>query len=635
MYTRKKGNLIFVSILILLTSVVCNAPPYSSAEKQPTPIPPTLSLIPTFTSTPTPEDTPVPSCDESENGDEIVYDEFDRPILYGEELPIDTEHFRIHYTLCGRDAVLSTGFIDEITMALEYSWQMEIEEYGWQAPPTDNGIGGDDKYDVYLLALEDITGDTAHVESDTLDYCTFPSNSPGTSSYMVLDSTFDTYQSERDDKLLEWVRGTIAHELNHAIQFGYDWFEPYGFLWEATAAWMEDEVYDDYNTSGDWNLDIFKSPDTCQLAEGGIERVEDEFHWYGEYLYLRYISEKHGSETIRSIWEHTIEFDVYDAIAAALAEKNTSLEDTIRGFSLALLTHNFEEGESYPTVRLEGLAHVDSTFIPNDGVGQMAADYIEIQASQEQTVDIQLNADDLQGILVGVRDQEAMIFDMPTNQLTVDMSSFENLYLVVINPAQAFREYRCEKTPYTVDVKSSTRSVPDLNFQKQHVPFFHIPKVEALMDPEEYWGEGKEFPFKAPREWFPYYIPEGYELTDEREITTEEYEIEFNSEAVWSIPGADKAVLIDFWGKCNDFNFFILISDSPYGSLDGWYADTDYTPYSDEIYFFDGIQVYSASWTDDNRPYSILTFITDRKFIVIEGTLSQEDITKVFESLFE
>jgi len=623
MYARIRALLLSFAIIILLASVE-----YTDSRK--TSIDHTLSRA----SAANFENL---AGDEGDEGDEFEFDEFGRPILSGEELLLDTEHFLIHYTLSGRDAAHSTAFIDEIALALEYSWQMEINEFGWQAPPADNGIGGDDRYDIYIQALS-LLDELGYVDTAPLACSTDPFKRHGTSSFMVLDSTFTGYESEGFEKLLEMVRSTIAHELNHSIQYGYDSVEPAYWLLEATATWMEDEVYDDFNTADEYNTAVFKSPDTCQLAEGGVERGEDEFHWYGEYLYLRYISEQHGHETIRSIWEHTLEFDSYDAIDAALSKKNTSLEETVRGFSLALLTRDFEEGERYPTVRLEGQANVETTFTPDDGVGQMAADYVEILSRDAGVVFIELNADNLQGTLVGVRDQEATIIDMPTNQLTVDMSSFDNLYLVVLNPTQAFREYRCEKTPYTVDVMSSAQPTADQSVQTLPVPNFQTPKVEPLEDPEDYFGEEWDEianKFKAPAEWIPHYLPPGYEFTDAWEITAEEYEKEFEVEAIWYIPGDGLATQIDFWGPCDDFFFNITISESPYETLDGWYIDTDYTPYDDEILTINGIEIVFVDWTDDIGPFFDFSFIYAGKFVVIEGTLTMDEMTKVVESLFE
>src|SRR5262245_19761944 len=81
-----------------------------------------------------------------------------RPALSGPVQTYPTEHFIIHYTLKGKDAV-SPGdenddnqpdFVEAVGQALEFSWQQEIEVMGWRSPLPDEGEGGDTRLDVYL-----------------------------------------------------------------------------------------------------------------------------------------------------------------------------------------------------------------------------------------------------------------------------------------------------------------------------------------------------------------------------------------------------------------------------------------------------------------------------------------------------
>ena len=65
------------------------------------------------------------------------------------------------------------------------------------------------------------------------------------SAYCVVDDDFDPaqYPAATGEQALAV---TAAHEFFHAVQFGYDWREDLWFM-EGTAAWVEDEVYDDVN----------------------------------------------------------------------------------------------------------------------------------------------------------------------------------------------------------------------------------------------------------------------------------------------------------------------------------------------------------------------------------------------------
>jgi len=573
--------------------------------------------------------------------DDFEFDEFDRPILSGAEQTQDTEHFRIHYTQEGRDAVLSDYYVNTIAETLKHVWDVEIDQFGWAAPPPDDGIGGDDRYDVYL---QDILwdGTFGYVEGGSGERYrqnTQIGDNPNTdavesrasASFMVLDNDYADMEEFAIESytVLDIIRSTVAHEFNHAIQFGYDSEEPADWLWEATATWMQDEVYDDLNDANEELPAVFKAPDSCQITYGGEERVEDENHWYGEWIFLRYISELYGHATVRAIWEHARDLDGYEPLETALADAGATLDDTFRGFSVALLTRGFEEGVDYPTVRLEGQAAPGEDFIPNDGVGQMAADYVEVLANGITSVE--LNADYLQGMLVGLRGDQAKLFSMSENLAVVDASQLDHLYLVILNIDQIDNENDCEFSPYTVSVSAAGQ--PQEPAQTLSVPNFTPPQVEALLDPEEYWGEdwdeGSYEEVEAPAELIPSYLPEGYEFIEAYLVEA----ADFGEAAIWYIPGGGTATVIDFYGPGEDDYIDITASDSPYDTLDDWLDAADYEPYDGELVTINGIDALLEDWTDEYGPYSIATFIKDGQFIVVEGNISTDEMTKVVESL--
>lgn len=625
--------------------------PPPAGEVPKTDIPP--SLTPT---NPLPaEESEIPENNNRPNADEVGYDDDGRPILSGAEILLDTEHFRVHYTLDGRDAV-STDFVsaagnangqhpdyvDQVAQSLEYVWQVEIEQFGWAAPPPDEGIGGDDRYDIYLQEIL-ADGTFGYTEGSDERYRAHDQSgdNPNTdgietravTSYIVLDND---YAGAEDFALesyttLDIMRSTVAHEFNHAIQFGYDGEEPADWLWEATATWMQDEVYDNVNDGIEDIYAVAKSPDTCQLAYGGETRVEDENHWYGEWIFIRYISEHHGHETVRAIWEHAVQFDGYEAIEAALSDAGTTLDETFRGFSVALLTRAFEEGADYPTVRLEGEMNQAEAFIPTDGVGQMGADYVEIKFYD--TVQVTLNTTELEGLLVGIAGDEASVFTMGDNQAIVNAGQFDYLYLLIINLNQAESEYDCQNTTYTVNVQAASQSGSPQSPDTYPSPNFEAPEVEDLLDPEEYWGEdweeGASGSIDAPAELIPTYLPPDYELVDAFPVEAEEY----GEDAIWYIPGGGTAIEIDFYGPGEEDVIAITASESPYASLDGWLDEAGFEPSPEEDQNINGVRVIIEDYTDDEGIYSFATYILGDQFIVVEGNISVGEIEKVVESL--
>ncbi|HSS98251.1 MAG TPA: MXAN_6640 family putative metalloprotease, partial [Terriglobales bacterium] len=406
---------------------------------------------------PAPTATPLPPISSRLNGDDLPvvelgtskedHTERSRPRLSGTMVSVETEHFRVHYTLEGDDAVAEAddngngqpNYIEDMASALEYSWFAEIDHFGWAPPPSDGVLGGDEKYDIYLANIlpSGYAGFTAPDENhsdvgDNLRSSTIVEKN-STHSYIALDNDYVEYDEFKVAGISrkEYMQSVVAHEFNHAIQFGYDGEEPDSWLWEATATWMEDEVFNDVNETVRILKSEFKSTDTCQLSQGGEFGDPDAGHWYGMWIFMRYVSERYGDDAVRRLWELAVQHDGYAVWDAFLAEQGIIMEDFYKEFAVALLSRNFEEGQDYPTVRLEGHASGAGDFTPTDGVQQFGADYIEILGHDIYTV--KLNSQELIGMLVAVKEHQAHIFPMQENQASIDTNQFEHTYIVVLN----------------------------------------------------------------------------------------------------------------------------------------------------------------------------------------------------------
>lgn len=416
-----------------------------------------------------------------------------RPELSGSPVTLDTDHFRIHYTDSGQDAVPGADsdgnghpdYVEHVARALEYSWFAEIEHFGWTPPPPDEGLGGDDRYDVYLADIFD-EGNAGYVEGD-FDLGFYGDNpfsalveDRASSSHMVLDNDYDGYNNSPAPgvSLLDYMRSTAAHEFAHSIQYGYDGDEPHDWLWEATATWMQDEVFDLVNDGNEVLPAVFKSPDSCQLAYGGEDRVEDADHWYGMWIFIRYVSEQYGHAAIRELWEVTVDLDGYDAWDETLAHYGTDLETVFQDFAVAMLLRNFDEGQNYPVVRLEASIGYEQNFQPVDGVGQLGLDYVELDVRDVLAVTV--SGDDISGLLVGVLDGQAHIYPMAAGQAAIDTTQFDRSYLLVFNLQRAARERNCRSADYSVAVEAIDQA--DIAIQQQAAPNFLPPRVEGLRD---------------------------------------------------------------------------------------------------------------------------------------------------------
>ena len=464
----------------------------------PTLLPPTETITPAPTDTPTSTLTPTPAPLLRLSGEDLPNLEIGepgisppnrlRPQIGNTRQTLDTEHFRIHYAAEGfnrppmedENGNGHPDYVEEVARAVEYVWQSEIDYFGWPAPPPDEDLGGDDRYDVYLQDLED-DGLLGYATEDDEARNGDNPNTPAVERY----AKPSYFVIENDYFPVESMYSTVAHEFMHSIQFGIDARETQKWLWEATAAWMEGEVFDSINDADPWLPAVFKSPDSCLVTEGGIERVEDYGHWYGLWIFMRYLSEQYGHAAVRGIWELAAEHNGYVSWDISLESNGTTLEEFFQDYSIALLLRAFEEGDSYPAVRLEGTAYENQPFTPVDGIGQLGADYIQISSSG--MIMVQLESEKLSGVVVGVNDDLASIFSMPGNQMSVDSDAFDHLYLIVMNTQRAQNVPNCHITDYTVSITSG--GGPQEPVELLPAENFSVPYVEGLLDYKDYFPQ--------------------------------------------------------------------------------------------------------------------------------------------------
>jgi hypothetical protein len=200
-------------------------------------------------------------------------------------------HFRLHYDLEGRDGVDPADgdgdgvpeYVEEAAAALDGAWALEVGVLGYQPPPPDQGVDGEE-YDVYLKE-----------QSIAYGY-TYPDQyGPTTSSFIEIDNNF-TNAIYAETRGLDALRVTAAHEFFHAIQFGY--YQGADGIWwqEATATWMEEVAHpevDDYLQYLRYFLD---QPERALESELGD-------HHYGAVLFALFLDQRHERGLIRTTWE--------------------------------------------------------------------------------------------------------------------------------------------------------------------------------------------------------------------------------------------------------------------------------------------------------------------------------------------
>ncbi|MDM8518587.1 hypothetical protein QUF64_00965 [Anaerolineales bacterium HSG6] len=268
----------------------------------------------------------------------------------------DSTYFHINYDSGNlRDGLT----IEDYKTALDNSYEVLINQYGMPKPPfcTDNEDEQDatcqttsnlwDKYPIQISdQLED--GVLAYVTTGGSIYVGFVGDNPNTTnteaeawaSCMVLG--YD-YSSSDDPKGL--MEGTIAHEYFHAVQNAYGDADPAeDAMWfESTAAYIEDEVYDDRNTQYEYLYPPFTQQ--C-LGEYANIPEDDSSGIYRNFMFFRYAAEHNGganSSTDGSgkdiIQNFFMGLDsgktALTSYNDALVQKGTNLNDTFHNFAIA------------------------------------------------------------------------------------------------------------------------------------------------------------------------------------------------------------------------------------------------------------------------------------------------------------
>jgi hypothetical protein len=274
--------------------------------------------------------------------------------------PVCSAHYCVHYVTSTADAPPGgLSYVNTMLGEFENVYNVENGQLGWAPPVPDGTAGGDGRTDVYIK----------NIGPDGLYGYAAPD--PGQSgahwaAFLVMDNDYaeKAFTDRYQNNFLLPLQVTAAHEYNHVLHFGYDQNQD-SWMFEATATWMEDKVYDEINDYrgylGEWAqrstqpLTQFNSP----------ESGDSNSKVYGDAVFNRWIDERYGADTIRRAWEVSVDTGDFapGAYEKALNEKGTSFDDVFNQFAADTAEWRsantaFEEGQTFPDVarQLNGAA---------------------------------------------------------------------------------------------------------------------------------------------------------------------------------------------------------------------------------------------------------------------------------------
>ena len=206
--------------------------------------------------------------------------------------------FRIHYDRTGQrgvdpadsDANGVPDYVDVVAAVADSVWRVEIDFLGYDPPPSDQGLGGGNEYDLYIVDLGRLRN---------YGFTTPEGTGRAIHSYIELDNDYADliYTQTRG---LDALRVTMAHEFFHAIQFGY-YPGGDGIWWqEASSTWMEEVAYPEMDDYLQYVAAFLRHPERALDSDTG---ASTDYHKYGASLFAHFLDQRFARGLIRSIWE--------------------------------------------------------------------------------------------------------------------------------------------------------------------------------------------------------------------------------------------------------------------------------------------------------------------------------------------
>jgi len=313
----------------------------------------------------------------------------------GLDFSFATAHFKIHYNIEGEFAVYEPAldenppdgvpdYINRMAEYLELAHSIYHLQLGYDLPPPDEGMGGDDRYDIYVT---DITGLT--VPEFLSDY--YPDR-VAYSSYIYIGH--DLRNEFHPDDPFPLLRATCSHEYFHAVQMAYraitQDLTPWWF--ELTACWAEERVFDETNEVYYYLEDYYSLIDRSLYATNGA-------YYYGAWIFAEYFSQRFDDDIIRLIFEALINFETsLEAIHTALAEAGINLNNEFllyTGWNYFTQANYrpgfFEEAENFPStvpITLEHFEYPTDLIMTPQAIENLGTAYIYFENPWERKCDL-------------------------------------------------------------------------------------------------------------------------------------------------------------------------------------------------------------------------------------------------------
>ena len=282
---------------------------------------------------------------------------------------IDSTNFHFNY-----DTINGGLTLNDYITSLETTFDVEVTQYGWAEPPLCTGgdtcSGSDNPFDRYPVQVSQLgSGLYGYVMVGGGEYSGYVGDNPNTTatetsalaSCMVLNDDYSLFFEGAQAAL----DATTAHEFVHSIQYGYgDEGSNEDDMWyESSAAYMEDEVFDNSNSNYFYLWPVVSN----SLGEWPNNDIPFGISQYSNFLFFRYAAEQTGGpnvagggeDVMQRFWENVAAGQAaLTAYNNALGTKGTNLADLFHNYAIAArfskacgagyaAAYCFEEGADY------------------------------------------------------------------------------------------------------------------------------------------------------------------------------------------------------------------------------------------------------------------------------------------------
>jgi len=324
---------------------------------------------------------------------------YNRPTGLDQSHDSDSGLFRVHYTTSGLNAVYGSqsvnengvpNFVVKVAEILDSVYAFIVDSLEYPPPPPDGyEPGGDEKYDVYLRNLFTQVYGYAYPDSLLRE----GNDSLRSTSFIELNSN-PSQLFGYENRPLDAVRVTCAHEFFHAVQFGMDATEerardlPSRAFMEMSAVWMEEMVFDNINDYYYYLPYFFRFPQSSIMQ---FTSTHWDYHPYGSVVFPIYLAERFGHDIIRDIWMRCRDLgfgpDFLEAADQAIYSASGQTENWETAFSEFALW-NYFTGERTDSIPDGVTGYSEKEFYP-----AVPYEKIDVQFSYPVIVDINDNID--------------------------------------------------------------------------------------------------------------------------------------------------------------------------------------------------------------------------------------------------